>query len=166
MSVCSSRDPCGIVELWRNTHGYNVSFLHFCFAFGVLGIDENRLVSRSLSSQQLRRRRRASSSSGSSRCRGSSGLRLLCSSLRVQQRPLEMCVEGCVFPSDSLHASHGRATRNRIFRVLIPLCRILPRGVGSHSITANAHRETHKCKHDDSQMCTEPFTRVTFSFVP
>jgi len=30
----------------------------------------------------------------------------------------------------------------------------------SVSITANAHRETHTCKHEDSQIPTEQFTNI------
>jgi len=33
-------------------------------------------------------------------------------------------------------------------------------GVRSVSIIANAHRETHKCKHKDSKMRTEQFTNI------
>jgi len=36
----------------------------------------------------------------------------------------------------------------------------LPYGVGSVSIIVNAQRETHQCKHKDSQIHAEQFTNI------
>jgi len=61
---------------------------------------------------------------------------------------------------------HPRSTIALVFGVAVPKkCRkakhlLVVIGVRSESINANAHRETHKCKHTDSQMRTEQFINI------